>query len=164
MSIDLRTTFILACSMLIFGSVSAEQPLPNQRAVLEEDPFGTSALRHWSAQSPTTRDMYDRFTPDKSVFAGAETWKIPVRDSDLQRGALAAFAAAGMQNPKIIAFAQGNPVAMDVLDNHPDANMASVFVEGTIEGAIARGVALNVFGSSADEVPTSATVPSMKPG
>ncbi|MEL6828315.1 MAG: hypothetical protein AAFN91_18865, partial [Pseudomonadota bacterium] len=102
--------------------------------------------------------MYDRYAPDNSVFAGAETWKIPVEDGDLKRGTLTAFRAAGMTAPRIIAFEYGNPSAMDVLDSHPDANMATIMVEGRINGAVARGIAINIFGSSTTEPPTTATV------
>lgn len=156
------TSFIrcgaLAAFGLVFLSSACSQSLPNQRAVLIEDYDGSSYLEGWSTRPPTTEQMYDRYAPDNPAFRGAETWKIPVEDSDLKRGTLTAFAAAGMQNPKIIAFEYGNPSAMGVLDSHPDANMASIMVRGRINGAEARGIAINIFGSSTTEPPTTATV------
>ncbi|MEO1322290.1 MAG: hypothetical protein AAFV59_04700 [Pseudomonadota bacterium] len=140
------------------GLVACAKDLPNQRAVLIEDFDGKKYLEGWSARSPTSPKMYDRYAPDNPVFQGAETWKIPIEDGDLRRGTLSAFRLAGMKAPKIIAFAYGNPAAMDVLDSHPDANMASVMVEGRINGAVARGIAINIFGSSTTEPPTTATV------
>jgi len=139
-------------------AIAWAQDLPNQRAVLVEDFDGSSYLEGWSSRTPTSEGMYDRYVPDDPVFAGAETWKIPVEDGDLKRGTLTAFAQAGMARPKIIAFAYGNPAAMDVLDSHPEANMASIMVEGRINGTRARGIAINIYGSSTTGPPTTATV------
>ena len=156
-SLVFRCGVILALS-LACNSVASAQSLPNQRAVLIEDDFGNAYLEGWAARAPTAEAMYDRYEPDNAAFKGAETWKIPVDDSDLERATLSAFDLAGMEAPKIIAFAYGNPAAMDVLDSHPDAKMASVMVEGRINGAAARGIAITIFGSSTNEPPTTATV------
>ncbi|MEL7453451.1 MAG: hypothetical protein AAGJ50_08790, partial [Pseudomonadota bacterium] len=128
---------LFRCGVLIalgVGSLSTASPqnLPNQRAVLVNNFDGSSSLEGWSTRPSSTELMYDRYAPDNPAFRGAETWKIPVEDSDLRRGTLTAFAAAGMQKPEIIAFEYGNPSAMDVLDSHPDANMASIMVRGQI--------------------------------
>ena len=140
------------------STVACAQSLPNQRAVLIENTDGTSILEGWSSRVPSVQEMYDRYTPDNPAFQGAETWKIPVEDSDLKRGTLFAFDLAGLKDAEILAFAYGNPSAMDVLDSHPDAKMASIMVEGELNGKLARGIAITIYGSSTTEPPTTATV------
>lgn len=141
--------FIACLGMLPIG-VQAQQvsgQLPNQPALATEDDYGTRTLMHWSAAEVTVSQMKERFLPDNPAFEGAEVWLIQVDQRDAASAARTAYRQAGMDNVKVVASVLCNPVAVDVLDTHPDAAGHVIMVTGELNGTPARGIALMLYGT-----------------
>jgi hypothetical protein len=126
----------------------AQNTLPNQLAIAEENQSGTRVMQDWSLVNPTAVEMTERQTPDNPAFAGAELWRIGLPSAEPDLAAVTAFSLAGMVNPKLIAQTALNHDAIDVLDSHPDAKGHAVMVSGFIRGEPAHGIAISLYGST----------------
>ncbi len=143
--------FILATSLTFTACTqAATAELPNQIANAVEDDMGNRSLIGWSSTEITSPAMRYRWTPDNAAFTGAELWFQHIETRDFEAATKTALERAGFKKARTLATAKGNPIAMDVLDAHPDAMYNTIMLEGSINGEPAHAIALVTYGKTDD--------------
>ncbi len=139
----------ILCSSCLAQDIPPDE-LPYQRATGVEDANGKRVVKGWSARSDKHPRMRERYTPDNNAFDGAEVWHIGVDSKTFREIVLEAFSAAGMDDVRILARREGNPVAVAIAAPRDDMKMTVVMVGGELNNKPANGIGY-VFHGMSDE-------------